>query len=104
MKDVYVTDHKLKGEKFLTHSETEDLAFFNYKQSLADYKSNKASPIVPAPKRKYEKGSLAQRLFDPMAGAKKDANGTLIYEMADNELSQHLNEEKLRRQFDLFTN
>lgn len=37
-KDVYITDHRRKEEKLLTHSADEDLAFFNYKQALQNYK------------------------------------------------------------------
>lgn len=34
MKDVYVTDHKAKPEKYITFSEEEDEHYFKYMQSL----------------------------------------------------------------------
>jgi len=55
---VYVTDHVKPAEKLLTHSEEEDLAFYNYKMKLAAYKKEAPKPVVPKPKRKYELGSL----------------------------------------------
>lgn len=39
-----------------------------------------------------------------MAGAKKNANGTLVYTLQDKELAHKLDEAKLRRQFELFNN
>jgi hypothetical protein len=35
MQDVYITDHKPVTQKLLTHNESEDEAFYKYKQSLA---------------------------------------------------------------------
>lgn len=103
-KDVYVTDHKKQAGKFLTHSEDEDEAFFNYKQKLAAYKAQAPKPVVAAPKRKYEVGSLAQRIFDPLAGAKKDEHGTIVYNAQDKEFAYFMKEEKLRAQFEQYTN
>jgi len=39
-----------------------------------------------------------------MAGARKDQNGTLVYEVEDKELAQKMEENLLRRQFELFSN
>lgn len=58
MKDVYITDHNRKAEKFLTFSEEEDAMFFKYKQSLAGYKAKQAVNMMPKAS-KYERGSLA---------------------------------------------
>jgi len=104
MKDVYVTDHKKATAKLLTHSEEEDAAFFKYKQALAAYKADKPEPVVPAPRLRFEKGSLQQRLFDPLAGGRKNADGTLVYEVTDKELAAKLDEARLRKQFDNYQN
>lgn len=104
MKDVYITDHKKVTEKFLTHSEEEDAAFYKYKMALAAYKADKPEPVVAAPRQKFEKGSLQQRIFDPLAGAKKNSDGTLVYEVADKELAGKLDEARLRKQFENYTN
>jgi hypothetical protein len=37
--NVYVTDHIAQADKLLTHSEEEDLAFYNAKMKLAAYKA-----------------------------------------------------------------
>jgi len=98
MKDVYITDHIKKTEKLLTFSEEEDEQFYKYHQSLNSYKK-KTSLSTQQPKLKYEKGSLAQRIFDPLAGATRNENGTLVYEVADNELSYNMNMDRLRLEF-----
>ena len=70
-------------------------------QSLQEYKK------VAAPARvsqfesgKYARGSLAQRLFEPLAGCKRDENGTLIVEISDKDLQHGLDEAKVRAQFE----
>lgn len=98
MKDVYITDHIKKTDKLLTFSEEEDEQFYKYHQSLNSYKK-KTSLSTQQPKLKYEKGSLAQRIFDPLAGATRNENGTLVYEVADNELSYNMNMDRLRLEF-----
>jgi hypothetical protein len=40
MKDVFVTDHEKKPEKFATISPADDEQFFNYKKALAEYNSD----------------------------------------------------------------
>lgn len=102
--DVYVTDHKKPVEKLLTHNDEEAEAFYKYKQSLAAYKADAPKPVVPRPKRKYEKGSLQQRLFDPLADATKDADGCLNYTVEDKELLGMMQEDRLKRQFEAFSN
>jgi hypothetical protein len=85
MKDVYVTDHKRKAQKLLTFTEEEDEQFFKYHQSLNSYKEKVR--IASKPALKFEKGSLQQRIFDPLAGATRNAQGTLVYEMVDRDFS-----------------
>ena len=36
---------------------------------------------------RYQRGSLAQRLFEPLASAKMDEDGTLVFDVAENELN-----------------
>jgi len=43
--------------------------------------------IASKPALKFEKGSLQQRIFDPLAGATRNAQGTLVYEMVDRDFS-----------------
>jgi quinol monooxygenase YgiN/DNA-binding transcriptional MerR regulator len=102
--NLYVTDHKKKAEKLLTHSDEEAEAFFKYKQALNAYKAEAPKPVVAKPKRKYEKGSLAQRIFDPLADAVRDEEGTLNYTVEDKELKMQLNEDRLRKLYNAYTN
>jgi len=102
--DVYVTDHKQKAEKLLTHSDEEAEAFYKYKQSLEAYKAEAPKPVVAPPRRRYEKGSLAQRLFDPLQDAVKDDEGCLNYTVQDKELTSELNEARLRRMYEAYSN
>lgn len=85
MKDVYVTDHKKKAEQLLTFSEEEDAQFYKYHQSLKSYKTKASFEFKHD--NKYEKGSLAQRVFDPLAGATRNAQGTIVYQVLDKELT-----------------
>lgn len=103
MKDVYITDHAAPLQKLITHSAEEDEAFYKYQMALNAYKAEAPKPAVARPRLRYEKGSLAQRMFDPMAGATKDEEGTLVYTVEDKEILGKLNEKKLRKQFELFT-
>jgi len=43
-------------------------------------------------------------VFDPLAGAKRDANGTLVYEVMDKEFNRHLDEKRIRDQFERYSN
>ncbi len=49
---------------------------------------------------RYERGSLKQRIFEPLAGAKTLENGTIFYEVTEKELAGRLQEDKLRESFD----
>lgn len=94
MADVYVTDHKVKTEQLLTFSEEEDEQFYKYHQSLNAYKTKASITIKPT--IKYDKGSLSQRLFDPLAGSTRNANGTIVYEVAEKELAHGMDEQRIR--------
>jgi len=98
MKDVYITDHKAKPAKFNTTNAKEDEQFYKYHQSLQQYntETNNTPRISQFESGRFERGSLAQRVFEPLAGAKRNENGTLVYEVLDKELSYGLDEARLR--------
>ena len=103
LNNVYISDHKSNGPKYASHSNEEDIDFFDYQNSIDDYNSDdSASEKIGANVVKYEKGTLLQRLFEPFAGAKKDENGTLLYTLEDKELADHHldNDEELRKEFE----
>jgi len=49
---------------------------------------------------RFEKGSLAQKLFEPLATAKKLENGSLFYKVEEKEVAKDMDEDKLRKQFE----
>ena len=102
MKDVYITDHVAKPRKFNTINAKDDEQFFNYYQSLQQYnaEAKKAPRVSQHESGRFERGSLAQRVFEPLAGAKLNENGSLVYEVQDKELSYGLEESRLRSQFE----
>lgn len=80
LKDVYVTDHSPVDPKLITGTEEEDQDFFDYQQSLDAYHAGSALPATAAARgSRYEQGSLMQRIMDPLAGATKDANGSILH-------------------------
>ena len=102
MKDVYVTDHKHKSAKLTTLSEEEDLEYYNYIRNLQEYNSQpmKSERTSRFESGAYERGSLKQRIFEPLAGAKTLENGTVFYEVTEEELAGRLQEDKLRESYD----
>jgi len=91
----------------LTQNEEEDLDFYEYQKSLEEYNSSGADKdgLEGGKKPKYEKGSLLQRVIDPLAGAPVDEDGSVVYSVEDKELDELLlfgNDEKLRAQFQAF--
>lgn len=69
-------------------------------QSVDEYNQDAPKRVSEVESGRYERGSLKQKLFEPLAGAKRDQNGTLVYTVQDKELSYALNSEHLRRQFE----
>jgi len=102
MHDVYVTDHKHIAKKFSTLSAEEDMEYYNYVRSLEGYNQAPAQStrVSQFNSGRFEKGTMKQRIFEPLAGAQKLANGTLFYEVSEKELSAELNEDKMRAAFD----
>lgn len=101
MRDVYVTDHKHQAAKFSTLSEEEDLEYYNYTKAVEDY--NKQSMRGDRPDRfesgRFERGSLKQRIFEPLADAVKLDNGTTFLELTEKDIASEVEESRLRAQF-----
>lgn len=102
-----MTDHKLIPEKLNTQNEEEDLDFYEYQKSVEEYNNSGASSskLRGGKKPAYEKGSLLQKIIDPLAGAPVDGNGSIVYTVEDKELDELLlfgNNEKLRTQYEAF--
>ena len=96
---MYVTDRVPKQKKFSTTNKKDDEQFFRYQQALQQYKNEAPAPLVTSRPARYERGSLLQRVFDPLAGATRLANGALFYEVTDRELALP-SDEKLRAEFE----
>ena len=89
MKEVYVTDHKPVQKKYNTLSEEEDEQYYNYVKSLQEYNAKDAASanLSRFESGKYERGSMLQRLFEPLAGAKTLENGTVFLEISDKDIA-----------------
>ena len=90
LQDVYVTDHKPENKKFSTLSDQEDQEYYNYVRSLQEYNSKQpeGDRVSRFESGRYEKGSLLQRIFEPLAGAKTLDNGTVFYEVTEQEITK----------------
>ena len=100
-KDVYVTDHEPVAPKYTTAGEEEDQDFFEYQQALDEYNSDTKSVFRHTGKKQlYPKGSLMQKIMDPLAGAFTDKDGAQHYHVEDKELKYLDNESVLRAQYD----
>lgn len=97
-----MTKHEPKEKKYMTTNRKEDEEFFRYKQALKAYNA-KSEAKPPKKDFKYEKGTLLQKIFDPMAGAERLENGALFYKLEDKELTPDLNnDDKLKAEFERF--
>ena len=106
MDEVYVTDHKPVTKKFSTLSEEEDQEYFNYIKSLEEYNSQSAAPqnLSRFESGRYERGSLLQRLLEPLADATTLENGTVFLEIVDKDVAKQLDEGRLRASFEKMKN
>lgn len=101
LSDVYVTDHTPKKARFTTTGSKDDEQFFKYKQALDDYNSQAISPVILPKKERYERGSVLQKIFEPLAGSEKLDNGAIFYRVLDSELSKDtFDEERLRAEYE----
>ena len=101
LENVYVTDHVPKQKKFTTIGQKDDEQFYRYQQSLQEYKNDMPERIRVGKPERYQRGSLLQKVFDPLAGAEKLENGALFYKVDEAELTNIDNEEKLRAEWEL---
>ena len=101
MKDVYITDHTPKEQRFHTANASEDKDFFRYSQSVAEFNASSSMPATSDSQynSKYKRGSLAQRMFDPLASAKRLPNGTLFVEVTEAELGD-MSEDSMRKAYE----
>ena len=96
-KDVYVTDHQPVDPKYVTAGEEEDQDYFEYQQSLDAYNADTKKVFKHVGKKQnYKKGSIMQKIMDPLAGVTKDEDGALHYHVEDRELKWIDNEEVLK--------
>ena len=96
-KDVYVTDHQPVDPKFTTAGDEEDQDYFEYQQAMDEYNSDSKTVFKASGKKQlYPKGSLMQKIMDPLAGATTDDDGALHYFLEDKELKIIENEDILR--------
>lgn len=106
MGEVYMTDHTPKQQRYHTANAAEDTDFFKYKQSVAEFNAMTTTTENPtdAPvvyDGRYKRGSLAQRMFDPLATAQRLSNGSLFIEVTDAELKGHIwNDENTRKVYE----
>lgn len=73
---------------YLTGTEEEDEECRLYEASLAAYNGADAALEEERPS-KYKRGSLMQRLLDPFAGAPRDEDGAIVYNLKEDELKEH---------------
>ena len=107
LKDVYTTDHTPKQKKFSTTSEEEDLQYYNYMKSLEDYNrkyDGSSTPLNLRSSGKYERGSLLQKMFEPLAGSTRLDNGSIYLEINDKDLGSLTDEAKARQLYELYKN
>lgn len=86
LKDVYVTDHVPATPKYLTGSDEEDDECRAYEASVNAYNSAGAGEDDVGGGL-YRRGSLMQRILDPFAGAPRDADGAIVYNVTEEEMS-----------------
>ena len=104
LRDVYVTDHSVVEQKYLSSGDDEDEDFYNYQKSLEEYNNDVSSEAVFSNKKAiYEKGSLMQKIMDPFAESIRDEEGSIVYTVEDKELSTYkLDDEAfMKAQFEL---
>ncbi len=100
LKDVYTTDNKYKAPKYNVNNEKELDAFIKYQEELESYNAAIEKKTEVVKKRgKYRKGTLAQKIFEPLIDAQKDENGTYNVVIDEVEI-RNVDEESLRRAYE----
>lgn len=101
MKDVFVTDHSTPAPKRITATDEEDNEFYEYQKAIEEYNGEtKSNDTYGHKQAKYPKGSLMQRMFDPLCGAPRDKMGTILYTVEEKELDV-IPEETLRKMYEV---
>jgi len=96
-----VTDHEPVDPKFTTAGDEEDQDFYEYQQAMEEYNADSKSTFKPVGRKQhYPKGSLMQKIMDPLAGAHTDEDGALHYFLEDKELKFIDDESILRVQYE----
>lgn len=80
MKDVYVTDHIPKPQKYATTSQEDDQQFFKLKKAFEDYNKDF---VPPQPSKKGKKNIYE---FDYLKGHTQIEDGSQYYKLEDNQL------------------
>jgi len=86
----------------LTANEKEDKDFFRYAQSVKEFNYEK-EPAKKRPKpytSRYPRGSIVQRLFDPMAVAQRNDEGSMEFNLSQADVDGI--PDATKEQFDLF--
>ena len=101
---MYITNHVAEEKKLLTFSEEDDIQYYNYVKSLKDYnnrigKVEKKLAVMES--GKYERGSLLQRVFEPLVGSVQLENGGIYFEILDKDVCHDLDEAKARKLYEL---
>lgn len=99
LKDVYITDNKPQTPKYNVNNQKELDTFYRYQKSLEQYNSDIEGTQQTTKKGKYELGSLAQRIFEPMQQAETDENGMRFIKVQDAEI-RRVDEETMRKMYD----
>lgn len=99
-----MTDHVHRPAQYSTLNEEEDAEFYRISQKMAEYKAEAPNKAIKRVSQfesgRYERGSFQQRIFEPLAGAKRLENGAVFYKVEHKEVTRELDEEKLRAQFE----
>ena len=102
LEDIYVTRHEPKPKKYATLGKAEDEQFYAYKKALAEYNNDMPERVYGKDHLKYAKGTLLQKILDPLANSKRLENGAIFYEVEDQELDPMIhNEELLKAEWEL---
>ena len=98
---MYTTDHVPKQKKYNTLNEEEDLQFLEHLKRVKEYnQSSVTGKVDQFESGKYKKGSMMQRIVEPLAGAVRLENGTRFYEVNDQELEIDMDENALKAKYE----
>lgn len=78
------------------------MEYYNYVKSLEDYNAQtmRSDRVSRFESGRFERGSLKQRIFEPLADAQVLENGTVFFELTDKDIAKDVDESLLRSQFE----